>query len=156
MNKFLNIFFIFSLLGCSNNSNNEVKYIKIENFQYSHLDGMSGDTFNFNIKTQEDLYTIYIEGKYKYSHLNCGKLDGYYILGSIEPSQIRDKKNKYISKGYIKICKDEYMNTCLDENEIRKNISKDISCSITYGALLSKSKVILDNVVIKKNHLLIQ
>lgn len=38
----------------------------LKNLTYSHMDGMSGDIFKFNLETNNDLNNIYQENNYKY------------------------------------------------------------------------------------------
>ncbi|AXU43692.1 hypothetical protein C6W84_1865 [Acinetobacter baumannii] len=50
------------------------KDMVLKNLTYSHMDGMSGDIFKFNLETNNDLNNIYQENNYKYSHFKCDNI----------------------------------------------------------------------------------
>ncbi len=53
------------------------KDMVLKNLTYSHMDGMSGDIFKFNLETNNDLNNIYQENNYKYSHFKCDNIKNY-------------------------------------------------------------------------------
>ncbi|WP_407511309.1 hypothetical protein [Acinetobacter baumannii] len=58
MRNFLIILSTLSLLGCNplaNNEEEDFKDITVKELTYSHLEGMSGDIFKFNLETNNDL-----------------------------------------------------------------------------------------------------
>ncbi|MDC4592517.1 hypothetical protein NQ794_18200, partial [Acinetobacter baumannii] len=68
-----NFLIILSILlsGCNPLTKNEKENFKdmaLKNLTYSHVDGMSGDIFKFNLETTDDLKNVYQNGNYKYSH----------------------------------------------------------------------------------------
>ena len=116
MRNFLIILSTLSLLGCNplaNNEEEDFKDITVKELTYSHLEGMSGDIFKFNLETNNDLNNIYQENNYKYSHFKCDNIKNYLILGAISVEGETLKNGKHTLSGYFKVCEDESMNVSL-------------------------------------------
>lgn len=142
-----------SLLGCNPLAKNEKENFKdmsIKNLTYSHMDGMSGDVFKFNLETADDLKNIYQKGNYKYSHFKCDNIKNYLIVGAISVEGEKLKNGKHTLSGYFKVCEDESMNVCIDKNQLEKLLTSNISCRVVFGGLLQTSKVVADNILISK------
>ncbi|CAI3158090.1 hypothetical protein MWMV8_MWMV8_02274 [Acinetobacter calcoaceticus] len=153
MRTFLIILSTLPLLGCNPLAKNDkeiFKDITLKNLTYSHLDGMSGDTFKFNLETNDDLNKIYQESNYKYSHFKCDNIKNYFVTGAISVEGEKLKNGKYTSSGYFKVCEDESMNVCIDKNQLEKLLTGNMSCRVVFGGLLQSSKVMVDNILISK------
>ncbi|MCU4425389.1 hypothetical protein [Acinetobacter sp. WU_MDCI_Abxb74] len=152
MRNFLIILLIL-LSSCNplvKNDKEIFKDITLKNLTYSHLDGMSGDTFKFNLETNNDLNNIYQENNYKYSHFKCDNIKNYFVTGAISVEGEKLKNGKYTSSGYFKVCEDESMNVCIDKNQLEKLLTSNMSCRVVFGGLLQSSKVMVDNILISK------
>ena len=156
-------FFLLILTGiflsaCSPLDKNDkeivVNDLSLINLTYSHLDGLSGDVFKFDVTTKINLSNFYQREKYKYSHLKCDGIQNYSIVGSVAIDEGRIENGKYISSGYFKVCEDESMNTCAEKQQVEKLLIKDLSCKIIFGGLLKKSKIVADNIIISKNSII--
>ncbi|HFX7562592.1 hypothetical protein PTZ64_15120 [Acinetobacter baumannii] len=150
-----NVIIILSILlsGCNSLVKNDKEILKdvaLKNLTYSHMDGMSGDIFKFNLETNEDLNKIYQENNYKYSHFKCDNIKNYFVTGSISVEGEKLKNGKYTSSGYFKVCEDESMNVCIDKNQLEKLLTSNMSCRVVFGGLLQSSKVMVDNILISK------
>ncbi|WP_269527691.1 hypothetical protein [Acinetobacter baumannii] len=150
-----NVIIILSILlsGCNSLVKNDKEILKdvaLKNLTYSHMDGMSGDIFKFNLETNDDLNKIYQENNYKYSHFNCDNIKNYFVTGSISVEGEKLKNGKYTSSGYFKVCEDESMNVCIDKNQLEKLLTSNMSCRVVFGGLLQSSKVMVDNILISK------
>lgn len=142
-----------SLLGCNPLAKNEKENFKdmaLKNLTYSHMDGMSGDIFKFNLETADDLKNIYQNGNYKYSHFKCDNIKNYLIVVAISVEGEKLKNGKHTLSGYFKVCEDESMNVCIDKNQLEKLLTSNISCRVVFGGLLQTSKVVADNILISK------
>lgn len=151
------VFLSFFLAGCTASTLEEHKPIqdtRLESLSYSHLEGMSGDIFRFQLMTKSSLADVYDKGKYKYSHFKCEPVQNYVVAGSISIDQERIEHGLYRSAGYFKICADEAMNTCLTKKQIAGLLSRDLNCQLLMGGLLQKTRVIADTIVISKASLL--
>lgn len=142
---------ILSILfsGCNPLAKNEKENFKdmtLKNLTYSHMDGMSGDIFKFNLETNN----IYQENNYKYSHFKCDNIKNYFVTGAISIEGEKLKNGKYTSSGYFKVCEDESMNVCIDKNQLEKLLTSTMSCRVVFGGLLQTSKVVADNILISK------
>lgn len=131
-----------------------VKDLRLINLTYSHLDGLSGDIFKFDVVTKTNLSNFYQRGKYKYSHLKCNGIQNYSIIGSVAIDEERLESGKYISPGYLKFCEDESMNTCAEKQQVEKILMNDLSCEIIFGGLLKKSKTVAHNIIISKKSII--
>lgn len=150
-----NVIIILSILlsGCNSLVKNDKEILKgvaLKNLTYSHMDGMSGDIFKFNLETNDDLNKIYQENNYKYSHFKCDNIKNYFVTGSISVEGEKLKNGKYTSSGYFKVCEDESMNVCIDKNQLEKLLTSNMSCRVVFGGLLQSSKVMVDNILILK------
>ncbi|EHU3427332.1 hypothetical protein U2E65_17030 [Acinetobacter baumannii] len=150
-----NVIIILSILlsGCNSLVKNDKEILKgvaLKNLTYSHMDGMSGDIFKFNLETNDDLNKIYQENNYKYSHFKCDNIKNYFVTGSISVEGEKLKNGKYTSSGYFKVCEDESMNVCIDKNQLEKLLTSNMSCRVVFGGLLQSSKVMVDNILISK------
>ncbi|MEI1686240.1 hypothetical protein V8P93_15720 [Acinetobacter baumannii] len=150
-----NVIIILSILlsGCNSLVKNDKEILKdvaLKNLTYSHMDGMSGDIFKFNLETNDDLNKIYQENNYKYSHFKCDNIKNYFVTGSISVEGEKLKNGKYTSSGYFKVCEDESMNVCIDKNQLEKLLTSNMSCRVFFGGLLQSSKVMVDNILISK------
>ncbi|HEM7137721.1 TPA: hypothetical protein U2K47_002994 [Acinetobacter baumannii] len=150
-----NVIIILSILlsDCNSLVKNDKEILKdvaLKNLTYSHMDGMSGDIFKFNLETNEDLNKIYQENNYKYSHFKCDNIKNYFVTGSISVEGEKLKNGKYTSSGYFKVCEDESMNVCIDKNQLEKLLTSNMSCRVVFGGLLQSSKVMVDNILISK------
>lgn len=153
MRTFLIILSTLPLLGFNPLAKNDkeiFKDITLKNLTYSNLDGMSGDTFKFNLETNDDLNKIYQENNYKYSHFKCDNIKNYFVTGAISVEGEKLKNGKYTSSGYFKVCEDESMNVCIDKNQLEKLLTGNMSCRVVFGGLLQSSKVMVDNILISK------
>lgn len=153
MRNFLIILSTLSLLGCNplaNNEEEDFKDITVKELTYSHLEGMSGDIFKFNLVTNLGLNKIYQENKYKYSHFKCDNLEKYIITGEILIDEEKLDNGKYTSPGYFKVCEDESMNICINKSQLEKILSNDMSCRVVFGGFLKGDKVIADDILISK------
>lgn len=153
MHKYFLIILSILLSGCNplaKNDKENFKDIALKNLTYSHMDGMSGDIFKFNLETNDDLNKIYQENNYKYSHLKCDNIKNYFVTGAISVEGEKLKKGKYTSSGYFKVCEDESMNVCIDKNQLEKLLTSNMSCRVVFGGLLQSSKVVADNILISK------
>lgn len=142
-----------SLLGCNPLAKNEKENFKdmtLKNLTYSHMDGMNGDIFKFNLEIIDDLNKIYQENNYKYSHFKCDNIKNYFVTGAVSVEGEKLKNGKYTSSGYFKVCEDESMNVCVDKNQLEKLLTSNISCRVVFGGLLQSSKVVADNILISK------
>ncbi|EML1066138.1 hypothetical protein RGH81_002528 [Acinetobacter nosocomialis] len=142
-----------SLLGCNplvKNEKENFKDIALKDLTYSHMDGMSGDIFKFNLEITDDLNKIYQENNYKYSHFKCDNIKNYFVTGAILVEGEKLKNGKYTSSGYFKVCEDESMNVCIDRNQLEKLLTSNMSCRVVFGGLLQSSKVMVDNILISK------
>ncbi|MCH7382709.1 hypothetical protein MMP71_02510 [Acinetobacter dispersus] len=158
MKIFLLILTSIFLSACNPLENNDkevvVNDLSIINLTYSHLDGLSGDVFKFDVVTKTNLNNFYQREKYKYSHLKCDGVQGYLVVGSVAIDEGRIENGEYISSGYFKVCEDESMNTCLEKKQVENFLIKDVSCKIVLGGLLQKSKIVADNIIISKNSII--
>lgn len=150
-----NFLIILSILlsGCNPLTKNEKENSKdmtLKNLTYSHMDGMSGDVFKFNLEVTNDLKDIYQDGNYKYSHFKCDNIKNYFVTGAISVEGEKLKNGKYTSSGYFKVCEDESMNVCIDKNQLEKLLISNMSCRVVFGGLLQSSKVVADNILISK------
>ncbi|MBJ6353929.1 MULTISPECIES: hypothetical protein [unclassified Acinetobacter] len=153
MRTFLIILSTLPLLGCNLLAKNEKENFKdmaLKNLTYSHMDGMSGDIFKFNLETNDDLNKIYQENNYKYSHFKCDNIKNHFVIGAISVEGEKLKNGKYTSSGYFKVCEDESMNVCIDKNQLEKLLTSNMSCRVVFGGLLQSSKVVADNILISK------
>lgn len=153
MRTFLIILSTLPLLGCNpvpKDDKEIFKDITLKNLTYSHLDGMSGDIFKFNLEANDDLNKIYQENNYKYSHFKCDNIKNYFVTGAISVEGEKLKNGKYTSSGYFKVCEDESMNVCIDKNQLEKFLTSNMSCRVVFGGLLQSSKVVADNILISK------
>lgn len=153
MHKYFLIILSILLSGCNPLAKNEKENFKdmaLKNLNYSHMDGMSGDIFKFNLETTDDLKNIYQNGNYKYSHFKCDNIKNYFIVGGISVEGEKLKNGKYNSSGYFKICEDESMNVCINKKQVEEVLANDISCRVVFGGLLKSSKVMVDNILISK------
>lgn len=142
-----------SLLGCNPLAKNEkenFKDITLKNLTYSHMDGMNGDIFKFNLETADDLKNIYQNGNYKYSHFKCDNIKNYLIVGAISVEGEKLKNGKYTLSGYFKVCEDESMNVCIAKNQLEKLLTSNMSCRVVFGGLLQSSKVVVDSILVSK------
>ena len=153
MRNFLIILSTLSLLGCNplaNNEEEDFKDITVKELTYSHLEGMSGDIFKFNLVTNLGLNKIYQENKYKYSHIKCDNLEKYIITGEILIDEEKLDNGKYTSPGYFKVCEDESMNICINKSQLEKILFNNMSCRVIFGGFLKDAKVIADDILISK------
>ncbi|MFH3986860.1 hypothetical protein WAI34_15545 [Acinetobacter baumannii] len=153
MRNFLIILSTLSLLGCNplaNNEEEDFKDITVKELTYSHLEGMSGDIFKFNLETNNDLNNIYQENNYKYSHFKCDNIKTYLVVGAISVEEAKLVKGKYTFSGYFKVCKNESMNVCINKSQLEKILSNDMSCRVVFGGFLKGDKVIADDILISK------
>ncbi|QIT19557.1 hypothetical protein [Acinetobacter pittii] len=153
MRTFLIILSTLPLLGCNPLAKNEkenFKDIALKNLTYSHMDGMSGDIFKFNLEITDDLKNFYQNGNYKYSYFKCDNIKNYLIVGAISVEGEKLKNGKYTSSGYFKVCEDESMNVCIAKNQLEKLLTSNMSCRVVFGGLLQSSKVVADNILISK------
>jgi len=153
MRNFLIILSTLSLLGCNplaNNEEEDFKDITVKELTYSHLEGMSGDIFKFNLVTNLGLNKIYQENKYKYSHFKCDNLEKYIITGEILIDEEKLDNGKYTSPGYFKVCEDESMNICINKSQLEKILFNNMSCRVIFGGFLKDAKVIADDILISK------
>ncbi|MDE4041839.1 hypothetical protein [Acinetobacter pittii] len=153
MRTFLIILSTLPLLGCNPLAKNEKENFKdmaLKNLTYSHMDGMSGDIFKFNLETTDDLKNIYQNGNYKYSHFKCDNIKNYLIVGAISVEAEKSKNGKHTLSGYFKVCEDESMNVCIAKNQLEKLLTSNMSCRVVFGGLLQSSKVVADNILISK------
>lgn len=141
------------LSGCNPLAKNEKENFKdmaLKNLTYSHMDGMSGDIFKFNLEITDNLKNVYQNGNYKDSHFKCDNIKNYLIVGAISVEGEKLKNGKYTSSGYFKVCEDESMNVCIDKNQLEKLLTSNISCRVVFGGLLQSTKVVADNILISK------
>ncbi|WP_224993607.1 hypothetical protein [Acinetobacter pittii] len=141
------------LLGSNPLTKNEKENFKdmaLKNLTYSHMDGMSGDIFKFNLETTDDLKNVYQNGNYKYSHFKCDNIKNYLIVGAISVEGEKLKNGKHTLFGYFKVCEDESMNVCIAKNPLQKLLTSNMSCRVVFGGLLQSSKVVADNILISK------
>ncbi|MDP9805025.1 hypothetical protein [Acinetobacter calcoaceticus] len=153
MYKYFLIILSILFSGCNPLAKNEKENFKdmtLKNLTYSHMAGMSGDIFKFNLVTNLGLNKIYQENRYKYSHFKCDNLEKYIITGEILIDEEKLDNGKYTSSGYFKVCEDESMNVCIDKNQLEKLLTSNMSCRVVFGGLLQSSKVMVDNILISK------
>jgi len=153
MHKYFLIILSILLSGCNPLAKNEKENFKdmaLKNLTYSHMDGMSGDIFKFNLETTDDLKNVYQNGNYKYSHFKCDNIKNYFVIGAISVEGEKLKNGKYTSSGYFNVCEDESMNVCIDKNQLEKLLTSNMSCRVVFGGLLQSSKVVADNILISK------
>lgn len=153
MRTFFIILSTLPLLGCNPLAKNEKENFKdmaLKNLTYSHMDGMSGDIFKFNLETTDDLKNVYQNGEYKYSHFKCDNIKNYLIVGAISVEGEKLKNGKHTLSGYFKVCEDESMNVCIAKNQLEKLLTSNMSCRVVFGGLLQSSKVMADNILISK------
>ncbi|MFW1844667.1 hypothetical protein ACG9YY_17300 [Acinetobacter pittii] len=153
MRTFLIILSTLPLLGCNPVAKDDkeiFKDITLKNLTYSHLDGMSGDIFKFNLETNDDLNKIYQENNYKYSHFKCDNIKNYFVTGAISVEGEKLKNGKYTSSGYFKVCEDESMNVCIAKNQLEKLLTSNMSCRVVFSGLLQSSKVVVDSILVSK------
>lgn len=153
MHKYFLIILSILLSGCNPLAKNEkenFKDIALKNLTYSHMDGMSGDIFKFNLEITDDLKNVYQNGNYKYSHFKCDNIKNYLIVGAISVEGEKLKNGKYTFSGYFKVCKNESMNVCINKSQLEKILSNDMSCRVVFGGFLKGDKVIADDILISK------
>lgn len=153
MYKYFLIILSILFSGCNPLAKNEKENFKdmtLKNLTYSHMAGMSGDIFKFNLETNNDLNNIYQENNYKYSHFKCDNIKNYFVIGAISVEGEKLKSGKYTSYGYFKVCKDESMNVCINKSQLEKILSNDMSCRVVFGGFLKGDKVIADDILISK------
>ena len=153
MHKYFLIILSILLSGCNPLTKNEKENFKdmaLKNLTYSHVDGMSGDIFKFNLETTDDLKNVYQNRNYKYLHFKCDNIQNYFILGAILVEGEKRKNGKNTLSGYFKVCEDESMNVCIAKNQLEKLLASNMSCRVVFGGLLQSSKVMADNVLISK------
>ena len=153
MHKYFLIILSILLSGCKPLAKNEKENFKdmtLNNLTYSHMDGMSGDIFKFNLETNNDLKNIYQENNYKYSNFKCDNIENYLVVGAISVEKVKLVSGKYTFSGYFKVCEDESMNVCIYKKQLEKLLTSNMSCRIVFGGLLQNSKFVADNILISK------
>jgi len=153
MYKYFLIILSILFSGCNPLAKNEKENFKdmtLKNLTYSHMAGMSGDIFKFNLVTNLGLNKIYQENKYKYSHFKCDNLEKYIIIGEILIDEEKLDNGKYTSPGYFKVCEDESMNICINKSQLEKILFNNMSCRAIFGSFLKDAKVIADDILISK------
>ncbi|WP_426455707.1 hypothetical protein ACPF64_04750 [Acinetobacter sp. KB005] len=153
MYKYFLIILSILFSGCNPFSKNEKENFKdmtLKNLTYSHMYGMSGDIFKFNLETDNELNNISQENNYKYSHFKCDNIKNYLVVGAISVKDEKLVNGKYTSHGYFKVCKDESMNVCINKSQLEKILSNDMSCRVVFGGFLKGDKVIADDILISK------
>lgn len=153
MYKYLLIVLSLLLLGCNPLAKNEkvnFKDMALKNLTYSHMDGMSGDIFKFNLEITDDLKNFYQNGNYKYSHFKCDNIKNYLIVGAISVEEEKLKNGKHTLSGYFKVYEDKSINVCIAKNQLEKLLTSNMSCRVVFGGLLQSSKVVADNILISK------
>lgn len=152
------IILLFLLASCTSSyddKSNEINKLILNDLSYTHLDGMSGDTFNFTVKSNQDINVLYQDKNYKFSHIRCENFNHYSAFGSIsiDDGEVKNH-NEYIYSGYLKICTNDSMNDCLEKRKVIEILPENLKCKITFEGLFLKSTVISDNIILFKDQFL--